>query len=114
MIKRLIIMMFMLALTACDSESKPRAEIRIGTGEFDEGSIIEVEIFGKNKQYYADKAMLVSSHPAVASIKTTPLPGEDGKEGFFLFAHRAGTATLTAQIGSGPESVPVEVVITEQ
>jgi hypothetical protein len=112
--KRMMFMIFVLALAACDDDSKPRAEIRIGTGEFDEGSIIEVEIYGKNKQYFADDAMLVSSHPAVASIKTTPLPDEDDKEGFFLFAHRAGPATLTAQIGNGPESVPVEVVITEQ
>lgn len=115
MMKRMTIMMFVLALTACDSDAKPRAEIRIGTGEFEEGNVIKVEVYGKNKQYFADDdTILVSSHPAVASIKTSPLKEEDDKEAFFLFCHRAGTATLTAQIGNGPESIPIEVVITEQ
>jgi len=112
--KRMVFMIFVLALAACDDDSKPRAEIRVGTGEFEEGSVIEVEVFGKNKQYWADEAMLVSSTPSVVSIKTSPLKEEDNKEAFFLFAHRAGTATLTAQIGNGPESIPIEVVITEQ
>jgi len=109
----IIAALFSLTLGACDDKVSchfDTAPIQAGVIE---GEIVQIHLFCGDEEAFPGDISIVSSPPPVASVRQTADRVEDEHKGFYLLAHRPGTATLTAS-RSGDTVATVQVIVHGQ